>query len=336
MRAVLGLFCCWLLVGAPPFSNPIALDHGAVHDNDPNTLDHGVVLDKALAQQQTVASPKLSRQDSALLPNLILVNEHVYSGGQPEGDSAFAELRTLGIRTIISVDGAKPEVELAKRHGLRYVHLPHGYDGISKQHGKQLAKAMRSLEGPFYIHCHHGKHRSPAATAVACVNLGWLNSDAALKLLTIAGTDTRYQGLYRSVQNAQLLEKEDLATVPDDFPSVSKLPPMAESMVEIEQHFGHLKTLQQQNWNSADQKENSLQKALMLFEQFRELQRIDDPRIKNAEFVAMSLASEQAALTVERTLSSSSVDSFEAINKLNQAMKVIEANCKSCHQLVRD
>lgn len=308
MRYVLGVFCCWLLVC------------GQI----------------ALSQQPSGKSPKLTKQDSALLPNLILVCESVYSGGQPEGESAFAELSKLGIRTLISVDGAKPEVELAKKYGLRYVHLPHGYDGISQQRGKELAKALQFLQGPFYIHCHHGQHRSPAAAAVACVNLGWLDSSEALMLLTIAGTDTRYKGLFRSVQNAHPIAPKDLDAVPDDFPSVSKLPPMAESMIEIEETFGYLKTLQQNNWNAAESKESSSQKALLLFEHFRELKRIDDPRMKNAEIMAISQASEQAALTVERTLSSSTVDSSASINKLNQAMKVIEANCKACHQLVRN
>jgi hypothetical protein len=64
------------------------------------------------------------------LPNLVRVHEKVISGGLPEGDAAFQELAALGVKTIISVDGMTPDVGMAAKHGLRYVHLPHGYDGM--------------------------------------------------------------------------------------------------------------------------------------------------------------------------------------------------------------
>src|SRR5262245_48277837 len=117
------------------------------------------------------------------LPCAIEIHPQVISGGLPEGEAAFQDLAALGIKTIISVDGATPDVATAKKHGLRYVHLPHGYDGISAARAAELAKAVRDLPGPIYIHCHHGKHRSPAAAAVACVAAGLTDaSDAELIL----------------------------------------------------------------------------------------------------------------------------------------------------------
>src|SRR5262245_58106552 len=109
---------------------------------------------------------------AAHLPNAYQIHAKVISGGLPEGDTAFQELADLGVKTIISVDGATPDIETAKKHGLRYVHLPHGYDGIPRSRANELAKAVRDLPGPIYIHCHHGKHRSPAAATVACVAAG--------------------------------------------------------------------------------------------------------------------------------------------------------------------
>ena len=117
-----------------------------------------------------VADP--DKLGSEHLPNSYRVTEKMISGGQPDGEAGFRELRDLGVKTIVSVDGAKPDVELAKKYGLRYVHLPHGYDGISDVRLKELAKAVRDLPGTIYIHCHHGKHRSPAAAAAACVVVG--------------------------------------------------------------------------------------------------------------------------------------------------------------------
>lgn len=60
--------------------------------------------------------------------------------------AAFAELRELGVRTIIHVDGDTPDASAAERHGLRYVHLPHGYEGVPKARVAELAR-RRSATG---------------------------------------------------------------------------------------------------------------------------------------------------------------------------------------------
>src|SRR5687767_5738878 len=57
--------------------------------------------------------------DFAALPNVRRLSEKLYSGGVPAGSEGFQALRRLGIRTVVSVDGMKPEVELARRHGMR-------------------------------------------------------------------------------------------------------------------------------------------------------------------------------------------------------------------------
>src|SRR5215203_3182916 len=64
--------------------------------------------------------------DAPGIENLYRLTEGLYSGGQPEGEAGFAALKRLGVRTIISVDGARPDVETARRFGMRYVHLPVG------------------------------------------------------------------------------------------------------------------------------------------------------------------------------------------------------------------
>jgi protein tyrosine phosphatase (PTP) superfamily phosphohydrolase (DUF442 family) len=129
------------------------------------------------------------------LPNPWQIHPQVISGGLPEGDEAFRALADLGVKTLISVDGARPDVALAKKHGLRYVHLPHGYDGVPEERMQELAKAVRDLPGPIYIHCHHGKHRSPTAAAVACVGAGLLDASAAAPFLQAAGTSGTLRNL---------------------------------------------------------------------------------------------------------------------------------------------
>src|SRR5262249_44958593 len=72
----------------------------------------------------------------------------LYSAGDPHGAGALTALKTLGIRTIISVDGATPDVEAARKLGLRYVHLPFGYDGVPREQAVRFVKAVQTLPGP--------------------------------------------------------------------------------------------------------------------------------------------------------------------------------------------
>ena len=83
------------------------------------------------------------------------------------GPKDCAELARLGVKTIVNVDGATPKLEMAQKYGLDYIHIPIGYDGITAEQSAAMVRVMREREGPFYFHCHHGKHRGPTAAAVA-------------------------------------------------------------------------------------------------------------------------------------------------------------------------
>src|SRR3954469_16937766 len=74
------------------------------------------------------------------IQNLHQVGEGLWSGSAPEGDEGFQTLHDLGVMTIISVDGTKPDVERARRFDLRYVHLPVGYGGITRDRQLTLAR----------------------------------------------------------------------------------------------------------------------------------------------------------------------------------------------------
>ncbi len=184
------------------------------------------------------------------LPNSLRIHERVISGGLPAGEHAFAELRELGVRTIVSVDGARPDVALAAKFGLRYVHLPHGYDGIPQSRVAELAKAVRDLESPIYIHCHHGKHRSPAAAAVACVASGLTPPSSAMSILELAGTSPKYRGLFEAVEHAQPLEAEFLQKLQVEFPEIAQLPPLAEAMVVLEQVHDRVAAIARAGWRA--------------------------------------------------------------------------------------
>ena len=184
------------------------------------------------------------------LANPFQLTKQVYSGGQPEGEQAFRALKELGIKTILSVDGARPDAELAKRFGMRYVHLPIGYEGVAPERALELAKATRDLPGPLFVHCHYGKHRAPAAAALACVMLGKLEPEAATAALKAAGTDPHYQGLYAAVAAAKTVAPKALDRLRADFPSAAQVPPLAEMMLDLDASYDRLRGASKNGWKA--------------------------------------------------------------------------------------
>jgi len=268
------------------------------------------------------------------LPNAFRIHEKVLSGGLPEGDAAFAELGALGVKTVISVDGMKPDVETAKKHGLRYVHLPHGYDGVPEARGKELAKAVRDLSGPVYIHCHHGKHRSPAAAAVACIGAGFVEPSGGELILKMAGTSENYRGLYDSARNAHAFEKAILDGLPADFPETSAIPPLAEGMVALEHTYDHVKQIAAAGWTTpADHPAlDPAHEALILREHFTELLRLEETAKQHERFQQHLRDSEAAAQKLEDALRAQPV----AADRAQAAIAVVEKNCAECHKDFRN
>jgi protein tyrosine phosphatase (PTP) superfamily phosphohydrolase (DUF442 family) len=289
----------------------------------------------------TDSSPQeLERLTSQHVPNLIRVTAGVYSGGLPEGEAAFREIAELGIKTIISVDGMKPDVETAARFGLRYVHLPHGYDGISESRSQELAKAVRDLPGPILLHCHHGKHRSPTAAAVACVLSGRIDSASAPSVLKLAGTSPHYLGLYQVAQQARPLTDEQLDAVQVEFKPIAEVPPMTEAMVEMEHRLGHLQLIETANWRAPASHPDLVpaHEALLLRELYAELLRSDEVANTSAEFKTWLKDGVALLQDLERDLAAvtTSNEPAELQRQLVKTQKAIQANCQGCHRQFRD
>jgi len=297
----------------------------------------------AVPDEQTEPPAKEFRPkklNKAHLPNAMQVHSKVISGGLPVGDEGFRELASLNVRTVISVDGTKPDLALARKYGMRYVHLPHSYDGIPAERIAELAKAVRDLDGPVYIHCHHGKHRSPAAAAAACVAAGFIPSLHARTVLIAGGTSDSYRGLYHSVETAHRIDDVALNQLIVEFPEVADVPQMAESMVQIEHIHDRLKSMTQERWNALDlaARKDVVHDALLLKEQFTELLRMPEV-ISGAdnwrqEFEDARVASDRLESRL-RALNLSPVSS-ESFSDTGATLKLVTAGCITCHQKFRD
>ncbi|MFN9625433.1 MAG: hypothetical protein ACK6AT_04100 [Planctomycetota bacterium] len=288
--------------------------------------------------------PPLIRKLSAKqLPNAIEVPGGLISGGLPESEQAFQELKQLGVKTIISVDGVKPDVQMAQRYGMRYVHIPHGYDGISESTLGKLTKAVSELPGPIYIHCHHGKHRSPTAAAAVCIARGSIELNQALRILELAGTNPSYKGLFQTVRSAKRIEPNELAKLQVDFPSVCDVSPLVDSMVALDDTFSKLNKWAQAGWKSKPDPSgpsmDAAHEAVLLREHFEEMQRLEELSKYPVEFARILKESEQAAVFIESMLNPISGEiRLKPIHRkaLDVNWTTIRSNCTSCHQQFRD
>jgi protein tyrosine phosphatase (PTP) superfamily phosphohydrolase (DUF442 family) len=183
--------------------------------------------------------------DYPTLHNLIQVTDRIYSGAQPHGEAAFADLAKLGVKTVVSVDGARPDLETAEKHGLRYVHIPIQYSSVPEEACKALTRVADEAEGPLYIHCHHGKHRGPAAAAIACIASGASDAKGALAILKKAGTSENYSGLWRDVE---AFRKPEPGEVLPELVSVADVGSMVAAMAKIDRARDNLKLFLAADW----------------------------------------------------------------------------------------
>jgi len=267
---------------------------------------------------------------SPAIENLHEIAPGVLTGAVPQGDDAFRELAGRGVRTVISVDGAKPDPAAAHRHGLRYVHLPIGYDGIPQDRAMELAKALTGLPGPFYLHCHHGRHRGPAAAAVACVVAGKIDNDRAVAAMKTMGTGEEYLGLWASARTAKPADPEALRSLKVDYHEIAAVPPMAEAMVALDLAFDNLDVCRGAEWRSpaGHPDVHPPHEALRAREILTEIMRTDDFKSRPADFKGLMEASHRAALEVESRLRGSGDPqaAFDALRK----------SCSDCHKPYRN
>ncbi|MDF1808280.1 MAG: hypothetical protein P1U42_01140 [Phycisphaerales bacterium] len=164
------------------------------------------------------------------IENLYQLQEGFYSGGEPKNRAAYEQLASLGIRTVISVDAVAPDASLAGEYNIRVIHLPTSYDGINESRVKELAFAIQSTFKPIYVHCHHGKHRGPAALCAGAIATGYIDQDKAQSFMTKAGTSKHYPGLWDSVKQTRKLDSIKPVTLTEK----AHLEGFAESMAEID------------------------------------------------------------------------------------------------------
>ena len=266
------------------------------------------------------------------LQNTFHVTDRIFSGSQPDTDIAFEALARLGIKTIISVDGSKPDVKGAHKFGLHYVHLPFGYDGVPTNRVAVLAKVLRVKPGPFYVHCHHGMHRGPTAVAVMCeADEGWTSAQA-VSWLREAGTSDDYPGLYRSAREFEIPTIQQLAAA-TDFPEVAQTSSLVDTMVAMDEHFSWLKQSQKAVWKTPPRHSDISpeHEATMLRELLREIPRTTNLAGRPEDFRQKLGNAERAAANLRTALRR-----HGETTGVDAAFNSLAGTCASCHKSYRN
>ncbi len=257
----------------------------------------------------------------------------VYNGSAPDTDAAFDALAALGVLTIISVDGTPPDLERANAHGMRYVHLPIGYDGVDGESRLQIAAAVRDLPGPIYIHCHHGMHRSPASTAAALVTLGIITPEQGHDMLVFGGTSEKYPGLWRDVESCTVADPALLDAVDTGgLPDLAEVSGHVEAMVAIDQTFENLKAVAKAGWAVPPDHPDLVPaaEAGRLVDLFRALVDHEESASYPADFVEMTQTSIAHASRLEQAFIDSDTEAAD------EGYSELRRDCNACHNAYRN
>ena len=133
---------------------------------------------------QTGDASSQGRAAGVSLKNFGRVNEHYYRGPQP-GPAEFAELKRLGIKTVIDLrkDSKKEAPEWVRAAGMRYVNLPlvASKPATEEETAHFLKLVNDPANWPVYVHCKGGRHRTGALTAVYRITQDGWTADRAFE-----------------------------------------------------------------------------------------------------------------------------------------------------------
>ena len=290
---------------------------------------------KAPAVAVTVPAPAADAPKAVTLAglhNVVTYAPNLVCGGVPEGEEGLHTLAAMGIKTVVSVDGAVPDVATAEKLGMHYIHLPISYNGITPERQQELAQAIANVDGPVYMHCHHGKHRSASALGSALVLAGKLTPAQAEARMKVSGTADNYQGLWKAVRDAKPLAADALRADVTKFPSIAKVSGMVAIMSEIDSVFENVVAAQKAGWapskdhpDLVPQKETKRLHAL-----FTQLDGDAESKSHPTDYQTMLQKDIGIASALDAAVAAGDKAAADA------QFTLIQKGCKECHKGYRD
>jgi protein tyrosine/serine phosphatase len=126
--------------------------------------------------------PNLPATPGVSIENFGKVNEHYYRGSQPDQEQ-FAQLRKLGIKTVIDLrkDSKKAARDWVQKLDMKYFGIPlkAGTPATVEQTNYFLSLVNDPANWPVYVHCKGGRPRTGAMTALYRITHdGWTADQA--------------------------------------------------------------------------------------------------------------------------------------------------------------
>ncbi|HCT43693.1 MAG TPA: hypothetical protein DF699_00600 [Phycisphaerales bacterium] len=284
------------------------------------------------AKQETQPAHEQQTHEEHALHNLHQLTPELWSAGEPVGEDAYAELASLGIKTVISVDGVAPNKELAAQHGISIVHLPIGYDGISEDRSVELAHAIATMPRPIFVNCHHGKHRGPAALCVGAIGSGDISNEQASAYMTLAKTSPKYKGLWEAAEVAQPLSGAVLYDDSIELPEEAQIEDFIEAMAEVDRHYEHLQDCADNNFNAPEDHPDlaPISLAGQIHNLLRGMEDDKETAEGGPEFYDMLIVSRDRASELETRLE------HNDIKGAYESLKLLTDSCSDCHTKYRN
>ncbi|MEZ6014933.1 MAG: sulfur transferase domain-containing protein [Planctomycetota bacterium] len=301
-----------------------------------------VLASSAYEAAAAVELPVVAAAEYPGLHNVFQLSERIISGSEPHGEEGLAEVAKLGVKTILSVDGKAPDAETAAKYGMRYVHVPIQYKGITDEEVAKIAKTFRETEGPFYVHCFHGQHRGPAAAAIGRVAVDGLERDRAIaEMRQWCATSSKYEGLYAAVATKEIPTAAETARFAFDFEPAHTFEGKREAMIAMARHWDNVKLIQKAGWK-VDPKHpdlDPLQEATQVHLLYEVCTKLPETFTYPDDYRTEMTSGFQASAELVRFLSdctTTDVTPEQLADGLEAAFKAVGKSCSNCHKVYRD
>ena len=286
--------------------------------------------------------PEVPPTEAPGLHHVFELSDNIISGAEPEGPDALATIASWGVKTILSVDGKVPDAETAAELGMRYVHVPIQYSGISEDEVLKIAKTFRELEGPFYVHCFHGKHRGPAAAAIGRVVLDGEARDRAIaEMRQWCTTSSKYEGLYATIATAEMPLAAATEAFDYGFEAAHAFEGTRACMVEMTRKWDLVKAAKKREW-AADPDHpdvDMLQEATQLHQLYEACSALEESKAYPDDYRAWLEDGRAGSEALVRALTECAMEESGAEawrSAADAAYGEISASCASCHKAYRN
>lgn len=158
--------------------------------------------EKAVSAAQE--APLKPRNDIKGLSNFAKVSDVLYRGAQPKPEG-FAELKKLGIKTIVNLRARHPDAGAIKDLGFKYYSVPTNTWSLTDKHTAQFLKiVLDPANQPVFVHCQHGSDRTGTMVAVYRIYAQKWNPENALKELPVFGFHKIWANLKRYLKKLDI------------------------------------------------------------------------------------------------------------------------------------